>query len=550
MNADPTEPLAPGSPHEDGDARAVPAGAEAVPARTGVDGRAGALRLALAPADAPRLRRHPLLAALADGQRATRSELQLVYWDTPELELAAAGLALRVRRAGHHSVQTLETPGGVGLSAAVRREHDALLPGDRPDLSLIPDFGWRARLAPLAAAPLAPVFEVHLDRTRRVLHEDRDALRLDLEVGEIRSAWGTLPICDVEIAGRGGDPGRPHRLALELLDDVALRPMPRSVAERAAERITGRGPPARKARPVEVAEDATLEELLAAAAEGCLAQVVENEPAASLGLDPEGVHQLRVGARRLRSALGFFAPVLPPRARAALRDELRWLAGALGPARDLDVLATELLDPLLAQRPDDPALARLREAAADARGEAHARVREALAGPRWPRLALETGGWIARRAWREQGLSQASAQLFLPARLYAAPVLERRHRRARRLGRRLAEASPEERHRLRIRLKKLRYAAEFTACLYRGRRAERYARRLARLQDALGHLNDVANAERQLAALLARLGAAAPAGTAHAAGFAEGWVAHSAHAELARLPARWERFERAERFWR
>jgi len=544
--ADPPEPISPRPPHD-------PRGRPPAPAGAARPGRASALRLALAPDDAPRLRRHPLLAAPGDGdrQRSARSALQLVYWDTPDLDLAAAGLALRLHRAGRQVVQTVETPDGVGLSAALRREHHALVPGDRPDPERVPDLACRARLAEAAAAgALAPVFEVHLERTRRVLREEPDALRLDVEVGEIRSAWGVLPICDVEIASRGGDPAQPHRLALELLDDVRLRPMPRSLAERAIERISGRGPAIRKARPVEVAEAALLEELLAAVAEGCLAQVVENEPAASLGLDPEGVHQMRVGARRLRSALGFFAPVLPERARAALGEELRWLAGELGPARDLDVFALELLDPLLAERPGDAALARLREAAEDARGAAHARVRDALAGPRWPRLALETGGWIARRAWREQALGEASAQLFLPARLYAAPLLERRHRRARRLGRRLAGASSEERHRLRIRLKKLRYAAEFTACLYPGRRAERYARRLARLQDALGHLNDVATAERQLAALLERLGPAAPAGLPHAAGFAEGWVAHSAHAELARLPARWERFEDAARFWR
>jgi triphosphatase len=544
--ADPPEPIAPGAPPD-----ALREADETAPAGADRGGRAGALRLALAPDDAPRLRRHPLLAALGEGHRPSRSPLHLAYWDTPDLELAAAGLALRLRRAGHHFVQTVETPGGVGLAAAVRCEHDALLPGDQPDLALVPDVAARARLAEIAAtAALVPVFEVHLDRSRRLLHEDGDALRFDLELGEVRSAWGALPICDVEIAARGADPARAHRLALELLEDVALRPMPRSIAERAADRITGRGPTPRKARPVAVAEDCVLEDLLAAVGEGCLAQIVENEPAASLGVDPEGVHQMRVGARRLRSALGFFGPVLPERARTALREELRWLAGELGPARDADVLATELLDPLVALRPEDAALARLRDAAEQVRGEAHARVRAALGGARWPRFALETGGWIARRAWREQQLSEASAQLFLPARLHAAALLERRHRRARKLGRRLAEATIEERHQLRIRLKKLRYAAEFTAGLHPGRPAARYARRLARLQDALGHLNDVANAEHQLAALLARLGPAAPADAPRAAGFAEGWVAHSAHVELARLPARWARFEEAARFWR
>jgi inorganic triphosphatase YgiF len=539
---DPSEPLASGRASDARDPS--PAGAPR-------DLRARALRLALAPGDAPRLRRHPLLAALGEGQRPTHGELRGVYWDTPERDLARMGLALRLRRAGHQYVQTVETPQGVGLSAAVRVEHDALVPGERPDLGVVPDLACRAQLVE-AVEPerLVPLFEVRLERQRRVLRGEGGPLRFDLEVGEIRSDRGVVPICDIEIASSEGEPGAAYRLALELLDDVRLRPMPRSVAERAAERSAGRGPAAHKARPVAVAEDALLEELLAAVAEGCLAQIVENEPAASLGVDPEGVHQMRVGARRLRSALGFFGPVVPERTREALREELRWLAGELGPARDLDVFATDLLDPLLRERPADEALAGLRAAAEEARGEAHARVRAALDSARWPRFALETGGWIARRAWREQALSHESAQLFLPARLHAAGVLERRHRRARKLGRRLAEATVEERHQLRIRLKKLRYAAEFTACLYPGRRAPRYARRLARLQDALGHLNDVANAERQLDALLSRLGAAASPGAARAAGLAEGWVAHSAHAELAQLPARWKRFEDAARFWR
>jgi inorganic triphosphatase YgiF len=542
--ADPREPSS--SAPRDGEAGPAPPFGD--PQRAGAP---RALRLALAADDAPRLRRHPLLAALGEQRRATRSALHQVYWDTPGLDLAAAGLALRVHQAGRQRVQTVETPIGVGLAGAVRGEHHALLPGDRPDLALVPDPDCRARLeAAAGTAPLAPVFEVHLDRTRRVLEEDGGTLLFGLEVGEIRSAWGVLPVCDVELGSRGGDPGRPYRLAVELLDDVRLRPLSRSVAERAAERITGRGPAIRKARPVEVPAAALLDELLAAVAESGLAQLVENEPAASLGLDPEGVHQLRVGARRLRSALGFFAPVLPERARGALRAELRWLAGELGPARDLDVFVVEGLDPLVAARPGDEALACLRAAAEDARTAAHARVRDALTGPRWPRLALETGGWIARRAWREQTLTPSSAQLFRPAQAYAAEVLERRHRRARKLGRRLAEASPPDRHRLRVQLKKLRYAAEFTACLHPGRRAERYAKRLARLQDLLGHLNDVANAERQLAALLPRLDAAAPAGAARAAGFVDGWLAHSAHAAAARLPERWERFEDAPRPWR
>jgi triphosphatase len=510
-----------------------------------------ALRLTLPSAALPALRRHPLLQALSGGGRAARSELHWTYWETPNFDLAHAGVALRLRNVGSHAVQTLETRSGVGLAAAVSDELDALVSTAQPDLAAIPDLELRARLAACVdQRPLTPIFEARIGRTRRLLHEDGSTLRFDLDVGEIRSARGVVPVCEVEIAGRGDDPSHPYRLALELLEDLPLRPLGRTLAERGYECSSGRGPATHKALPVAAAEGASLEDLLAAVAESGLAQLVANEPAAALGIDPEGVHQMRVGARRLRSALAFFGPVLPERQRTWLREELRWLTGELGPVRDLDVFVTELLDPLVESDRPDGGLARLRVAAQEVRSEAQRRAVVALESPRWPRLVLETGAWIARRAWREQALDENSAKLFLPAPLFVAPLLERRHKRARRLGRHLAEASTEERHRLRIRLKKLRYAAEFTACLHPGKQAERYARRLARLQDALGHLNDVANAERQLGAALTRLGEAPSLESVRAAGFAAGWVAHSAHVELARLPKRWERFEAVGRFWR
>jgi inorganic triphosphatase YgiF len=510
-----------------------------------------ALRLSLPSTSVSQLRRHPLLVALAGRSRAARSEWELSYWDTPDLDLGRAGLALRLRSAGRHTIQTLETSAGVGLAAGVSSALDALVPGTQPDPALIPDLALRARLAAcVGERPLAPVFGVRIERTRRLLHEDGSALRFDLEVGEIRTASGVVPVCDVEIAGRGEDPSHPLRLALELLEDLPLRPLSRTIAVRAYECVTSSGPAARKAQPVTVPEGASLEDLLAAVVESGLAQIVENEPAAALGIDPEGVHQMRVGARRLRSALAFFRTVLPERQRSWLREELRWLTGELGPVRDLDVFATEGIGPLLALRPEDVGLARLHAAAQEARDAAQRRAAAALAAPRWSRLVLETAAWTARRAWRDQALSADSARLFLPGPLFVAPLLERRHRRAMRLGRRLAEASTEERHRLRIRLKKLRYAAEFAACLHSGREAERYARRLAGLQDALGHLNDVANAERQIDAALERLGESVSNAESRAAGFVAGWVAHSAQRELTRLPKRWRRFESAGRFWR
>ena len=174
-------------------------------------------------------------------------------------------------------------------------------------------------------------------------------------------------------------------------------------------------------------------------------------------------------------------------------------------------------------------------------------VREALRCDRYPRLLLEVRRWLARSAWREQPLSAASASLFLPARDYAALRLERRHRKARKLARRIATATPASRHQLRIQLKKLRYASEFTQGLFPEKKAHRYARRLAALQDALGVANDAVVAERVAGELASLLGAGHD--LLRAAGFLAGWAAHAGDREIAALPKLWQRFETAGRFW-
>jgi triphosphatase len=60
----------------------------------------------------------------------------------------------------------------------------------------------------------------------------------------------------------------------------------------------------------------------------------------------KGVHQMRVGLRRLRAAISLFAGILQDPQTAALKDELKWLTGELGPARELEVLVTQVVAPV------------------------------------------------------------------------------------------------------------------------------------------------------------------------------------------------------------
>jgi CHAD domain-containing protein len=254
--------------------------------------------------------------------------------------------------------------------------------------------------------------------------------------------------------------------------------------------------------------------------------------------------------RRLRSALALFDGVIPDAQSADFEIELRWLADALGEARDLDVFLDETLAPLVAASPGDPALKRLREVARERRDERQSALRTALDSPRLPRLLLRLGRWTVARDWRAQDLSADSARLFAPARALAGELLARRRRKLRRLGARLEELSPAEKHRLRIQVKKLRYAAEFFAGLYPQPRTRRAIRRLARLQDVLGHLNDRATADTLLDRVLTRLGREARPEHHRAAGLVSGWTARGAEAQLGRLERRWASVEKSRPFWR
>lgn len=506
------------------------------------------LKLEIEPSALPRLARHPRIRASAQGRARTR-QLHTVYFDTEDLALARNGLELRIRQADRSFRQTVKAEASERGALFDRVESECAVEGDAPQVDRIPEPALRERVwRTVAGRPLAPVFETHVRRTRRLLREGDDELELCQDVGEVVAGGVRQAICELELEVRQGSPAFAFDLALELLGSVELRPARGSKAARGYALVTGERARPRKAGRIRLDDQALLHEALAAIVTDCLAQIRANEVPAAESVDPEGVHQLRIGVRRLRSALRLFGPLLPRPQVEALNGELRWLAWELGPARDLDVFVEELIGPLARSHPDDPALKTLRDEACGLREEARQQVRAALASARYTRLVLGLGHWLARAAWTDQALSEESARLFLPADTYACELLERLHRKTRRLGRRLADASIEERHRLRIRAKRLRYAAEFFRGLHPGKRARRYLRRLSALQDVLGELNDVATADRVLAELLSRVDPA-PVNW-HAAGFVAGWKGHTAERRLETVERLWERFEAAGRFWR
>ncbi len=511
------------------------------------------LKLEVGEADLARLARHPWLQELAEGRPTTRA-LRSVYFDTPDLALWQRGLVLRVREVGRRRIVGVKTRGVARGGLVAREEREAPLAAGTRDVRLlapatllaaIPDPGLRRAIErAVAGKRLAPRLETRVRRASRRLRHGTATLELALDVGEVRAGRKHVPIHELELERIGGPTRALYDVALRLVRDVALRPGLVGKAERGFALLAGRGPePARAEHPA-FARGATLEAVLAAVLGECLRQISANQAAAERGDDPEGVHQMRVGVRRMRSALRLFRNQLPVRETDALVGELRWLASVLGAARDLDVFEAELMRPLAARRPDDAGLAALREAAAGARREAYAALRSELASARYVTLVLRLGRFVDGASFRRRGESE----LAQPARPLVRRLLRHRAAGIQQLGERLGELSAAELHRLRIRAKRLRYAVELLAPLV-GSKAERAARRLAELQDVLGHLNDQATAEELVARLRERLPEVTPELT-RAEGFVLGWAANSASLGRERLAETWRRVERLGPFWK
>ena len=251
--------------------------------------------------------------------------------------------------------------------------------------------------------------------------------------------------------------------------------------------------------PIALKEGAMMDDVIAVVVSACRAHWQKNVAAAISGL-PEGLHQVRVSLRRLRSALAAFKDFIPPAQRTQLNQEAKWLLSQLGPARDLDVFVQDLAAPLSGRLADDTDLVQLMRAAGEAHGKAHGKAAKALQSARARRLSMRLETWVGGRGWRT-GDAEHNGKTT-PADDFARRFLNRCLRKMREKYNDVEKLSVDERHELRIAVKKVRYAIEFFHDLLPAKRVHRLSGILKDLQDNLGHLNDIEVAERTIGALV------------------------------------------------
>lgn len=485
--------------------------------------------------EVPPVRKAEVLGAL-ELARVPAVSQSAHYFDTEDGRLAASGLSLRLRREGRRWVQTLKGSGDTPLhrledSIAVRAPKGA------------PSVDLEKHRSPVARAALEkslrshgslewPVlverFLVKVSRRTRDIELDDEHLEVAFDVGTIEAQGRKLPICELEIEFKSGvSHQHMFELAKRLIHEHHLWLSIESKSVRGEALAAPQSTiTAAKALEVSYDPDAAGDQQLRAMVKNCLWQILPNVSKVAAGSeDPDQIHQLRVGLRRLRTVLreaGALAEDVDPSWEAPLSESFR----QLGAHRDQEAMVTNLQPRLLA-------------AGAPEVHSWPAPLIEAMA----PRQTVRDPGFqnalLGVLAFSLRQNVQPLEKALLPRKLLAKK-LEKLHDKVMSDGRRFTKLPIEQQHRVRKLLKRLRYLAEFAKPLFKPGKVERYLEGLRPAQDALGAHNDDAVALESW-----RRHPPKDAG----AWFAVGWLAaNQAHtAENCRKALK--RISNSDRFW-
>lgn len=425
--------------------------------------------------------------------------LTATYYDTQDLRLLGRHLTLRHRRDDTGTGEngwTLKVPGGTGGAGLKRVE--LTWPGPA---GAIPPEATALTTAVVRGGALRPVAEILTVRRRRELRastgerlaeiDDDDVTGTDL-IGEADGGTGCGPLRfrEIEIELDGGDDGVLEPATRRLIDrGFAPSPDGSKLGRVLAERIARPAP-----RPT-LGSRSTLHDVVTASIGDGLDRLIAHDVAVRVNGDPRAVHQARVATRRLRSDLKTFRRLLDPAWVGRTRTTLKWIADALGDVRDADVLA----EGLTGHRSDaaDLDAEGFDDMAAQLTAGRHAalvNLRDVVNRPRYLELLEQLERAADAPPWRPDGSIDPSR----PAGPQLDGLVRRPWRQLRRAVNRLGDdPGDRELHRVRIRAKQVRYAAE-TAIPVVGRPARRLAKGAKSLQGTLGDHNDAVNAEAWL----------------------------------------------------
>lgn len=482
----------------------------------------------------PQQRLAPLLAALRQGE-TTRERLRATYFDTADGALAARGIVVRMRKEGRKWMQTAKAPGS---SALARLEHNAPVAQDEAGITPAVDLARHSGTplgdslrralglkADAAFPPLIPFYETDVTRLTATVRRGESQIELALDEGRIIAGAKSVPVRELELELKHG---RPEDVVLLAREGCAIHGLWLSTISKSMKGQRLSGTPA---RPVHVARGPASSrvngpELVACVVGDCLDQVLAFASEVAGGsTDAEHIHQLRVGIRRLRTALRELAGLtdgVDPAWEAPLIDAFQ----ALGRHRDQGHVARSV-EPVVEGAGGPPV-------APVALGADLPDPVEAVRAPAFQDSLMALLAFTHRQAVPAGPGHDATKKSVRKA-------LQKLRRRVVHDGCRFASLDEARQHRVRKRVKRMRYLAEFAAPLFPSRKTQAFADSLKPLQDALGRYNDELMALHAYRAL---------APEEPKAWFATGWLTARREPNAAACQQAIETFARARPFWR
>ena len=427
----------------------------------------------------------PVLESLPGVDRAGSLEeeaLDAVYFDTAGLALASRGITLRRRTGGHDAGWHLKLPVAVGerqeFTGRLGKDPESVPPRLRQlvqvhtrDQDVIPVARLKTRrttqrLFASDGTALADFCDDRVDSQTLLEPQAHTAWR-EWEIELINGPRKLLKDADTLLAAAGHHTSAlPSKLARGLGgqyprgDKPAPGPEPEGPASAVLLFYLGKQVEALKRHDPGVRENA-----------------------------PDAVHQLRVAARRIRSALATFRKLADPNVTRSLRSELQWLAGTVGEARDNEVMQARLLDLIGAEPPDllmGPVARQIEKHFEAAAHSARAKGLAALRSARYFRLLDSLDAFL-----REPPLTDTAGKDALQT---VGRLLAKERKRLKKEVRALdtdsaSPATDAALHEVRKSAKRLRYAAEAAVPVF-GKRATTLARAAEEIQESLGDHHD------------------------------------------------------------
>lgn len=495
----------------------------------------------------------------ADKKSRKTARIVSTYFDTEDRRMRRRGLTLRVRQKNGKRVQTVKSEGSSASGMFARQEWTTPLAGKTPDLSAVTSHAVRNRMGLILPQELSALFKTDVKRTTVIVDHATD----QGDVAKIELAFDLGKIVTAPDSSRKSKTSKLSEVELELVEGAtpaildlakilaAAAPTVLSVSSKVSrgfELCDNSYPKAATAGKIALTNTLSVDESIALILRQSQGQLLANRAAADCGKDIEGVHQARIAIRRIGTALSLFKSYLTGPDAAHIKTETRWLINVLGEARDLDVFLDEVLPAVLADRPEDSDILVVKAAAVKAQAAAYRKVRSALNSRRYTDVMLTLGSWIEERGWRQ---NTEQKQLDAPLIGTAEHLIGKRYRKVLKLGKSFATLTTDQRHDVRLALKKVRYAAEFFVGLYPEMKTRPFISAMRRLQNTLGASNDVATAEHLLAGLMgnAKGDRKTLDSLTLGAGKILGWHTRAAHDAEINIVRQWITFSESRPFW-